>query len=165
MTEALFHLVSGLPTWLATMILAAVPLTELQLAIPIAIHRWSIPPFEAFGWALLGNMLPFLPVFYGLMALRKMCERYVPGLVRPIDNLIAYGEKKVKDKYEQYGAIALFLFVAIPLPLSGIWSATLAAVALKIPLKKAFIAIFFGMLVAGFIVTMASIAGGEILTQ
>jgi len=47
----------------------------------------------------------------------------------------------------------LFLFTALPLPLTGLWMATIAAVALKIPFKYAVAGIGLGIITAGLIVT------------
>lgn len=163
MVDALVQFFSNWPPTIATAVLAAIPLTELQLAIPIAMHRWSLTPGVALGVAFLGNMVPFFPLYFGLMRLRRALERYAPRLVRPIDALLARGEGKVKDQYIRYGALALFLFTAIPLPLSGIWSATVAAVALKIPFKPAIVSIGLGMLAAGIIVTVLSITADVVL--
>ncbi|MBI1907876.1 small multi-drug export protein [Candidatus Uhrbacteria bacterium] len=160
MTEALIAAVESFPHWLATVVLSALPLTEHRLSIPIAIHSWNMAPLEAYGWAVLGALLPFFPLYYGLMALRGLCERHAPWLVGPIDRALARSEKKVRQSYEKYGAIALCLFVAIPLPLTGLWTATLAAVAMKLPLKSSFVAIALGTLIAGGIVTFVS-AGAE----
>lgn len=160
MVDALVAAVESFPHWLATVILSALPLTEHRLSIPLAITTWNIPPLEAYGWAVLGALLPFFPLYYGLMWVRGLCERYFPRLVTPIDKVLARSEKKVRNGYEKYGAIALCLFVAIPLPMTGLWTATLAAVALKLPVKTSFISIALGTLIAGGIVTFIS-AGAE----
>ena len=62
--------------------------------------------------------------------------------------------KKTKDKIEKYGDLALIIFVAIPLPNTGAWTGTLAAWLFGIPMKRALLNIFYGVLIAGVIVTM-----------
>lgn len=163
MVEALVQFFSAWPTPLATAALAASPVTELRLAIPIAIHVWSLAPFDALLYAFLGNLLPIIPLYFGLMKLRQVCEKRLPRLVRPIDAMLGRGERRLKDQYARYGAFALFLFTAIPLPLTGVWSATIAAVALKIPFKQAAIGIVLGVVVAGLIVTALSVTADVML--
>ena len=50
-------------------------------------------------------------------------------------------------------AIGVMLVVAIPLPLTGAWTGTLAVWALRVPLRTGFAAIAAGVLVAGVIWT------------
>ncbi|MBU1126116.1 small multi-drug export protein [Patescibacteria group bacterium] len=157
MIETIQIFLTQFPPSLATVLLAALPITELRLAIPIAIHEWLLNPFSALGWALIGNFLPFFPLYYGLGALRRLSERYTPWFTRVIDASVDRAENRVKEKYARYGAFALFLFTALPLPLTGLYTATLAAVALKVPVKYALIGVTSGILVAGIIVTLLSV--------
>ncbi len=154
MVNFIINIFDSWPHWLATMLLSGLPLTELRLTIPLAIHSWNINPMDAYGLAVLGTIIPFFPIFFGLLWLRRLCEEHLPKLVAPIDKLLAHGEHKLKKQYDRYGAIALFLLASIPLPLAGLWSSALVAVALKIPFKQSFIAIFLGTLVAGGLVTL-----------
>lgn len=157
MQEALVQFFSVLPKWLATLILSAVPLSETQLSVPLAIQAWDIPVGLAIIYGALGNMLPFFPLYFGLGFLRRTLARYVPWLVRPLDRFVERAQRKVKSQYEKYGAIALFLFMAIPFPLSGIWTATLASVALKIPLRAAFTSIFLGSWATAIIMALVTL--------
>jgi uncharacterized membrane protein len=156
MLAALVEMLRTLPPSLATVILSALPVTELRLSIPVAIHVWKLTPVAAFAFALLGNFLPFFPLYFGLDALRRLTQRHAPWLTRFIDGAIARAKGRVSKKYARYGAFALFLFTAIPLPLTGLWTATLAAVALKVPLRYALAGIGSGIVVAGVLVTLVS---------
>jgi uncharacterized membrane protein len=51
--------------------------------------------------------------------------------------------------------IVLILLVAIPLPFTGAWTATIAAWIFGIPFKTVFFAISAGLIIAGTIVTSA----------
>lgn len=157
MIESITEYLNQFPSGLATLLLAMLPITELRLAIPIAIHEWLLSPFNAFGWALVGNFLPFFPLYYGLGAIRRFSEKYAPWFTRVIDASVDRAERRVKEKYARYGAFALFLFTALPLPFTGLYTATLAAVALKVPIKYAFIGVTTGIFVAGIIVTFLSV--------
>jgi uncharacterized membrane protein len=61
--------------------------------------------------------------------------------------------KKLEKKYEVYAEVALAVFVAIPLPLTGAWSGAVAAFIFDIPYRKALFWIFVGVLGAGVAVT------------
>lgn len=154
MVDFLVGILSSLPRELATIILAAVPITESQLAIPLSIARWDLSPAQALGFSLIGNSLPFLPLYFGLEALRRFVAAHLPWLTRFIDFQVERAHRKLKDSYERYGALALFLFIAIPLPFTGVYTATVAAVALKIPVRYAALGILTGMTNAAVIVTL-----------
>ncbi len=161
MREAIVAYFETWPSWLATVIVSMIPLTEMQLAIPLAVHRWQMSPLTAVGLALIGNLLVLVPLYFGLERLRALLQRFAPMLVRPIDAMLARGRGKVQEQFNRYGAVALFLFTAIPFPLSGVWTATFAAVALKIPFKYTFPAIMLGQVSAGIIIVCLSGALGR----
>ncbi len=163
MVNALVQYFSSWPRELATVVLSMIPFTEMQLAIPLAMHVWHVTPGAAMGLALLGNVLVFLPLFFGLARLRIFLSTHAPRLVRPVDALLARGRGKVQRQYDRYGAVALFLFTAIPLPLSGVWTATIAAVALQIPFKHAAIGIGLGQICAAIIIISASLTADIVL--
>ncbi|MBQ7595940.1 MAG: small multi-drug export protein, partial [Clostridia bacterium] len=57
---------------------------------------------------------------------------------------------------EKYGKFGLFLFVAIPLPGTGAWTGSLAAVLMRMKFKDAILPIFLGVLTAGLIMSLIS---------
>jgi uncharacterized membrane protein len=56
---------------------------------------------------------------------------------------------------ERYKRIGLVLFVAIPLPVTGAWTGSLAAAIFGVKFKHALLSIFIGVCIAGVIVTAA----------
>ena len=64
-----------------------------------------------------------------------------------------------KNKVEKYGLIGLALFVAVPLPGSGVYAGALLAWALgmnkKYTLFSIFLSLTAGVLIAGILVTLA----------
>lgn len=146
------------PKSLAVILLSTLPITELRLTIPIAANLWRLNPFNVYLLAVLGNLLPLVPLYFGLEALLKFCEKHIPIVAYIINQSVLRAEAKVKEKYAKYGAFALFLFTALPLPFTGLYTATLAAVALKIPFKYAAIGIVSGVLTAGIIVSLLTVS-------
>ncbi len=144
--QAILALLSGTPAWVKIIVLAMVPITEYQLAIPYAIERFGFTPGLAYLLSLGGSAAIFFPLYFGLERLRTLLEHVYPPLLRPLDSFIARGERKLKDNFERYGALALFLFLVIPFPLTGVWTATVGAVALKIPFRGAAAGILCGVL-------------------
>lgn len=158
MIEYIIAFVGQFPTWLATILLASLPVTELRVAIPVAAQLWLIDPLNVYALAIIGNLLPFIPLFFGLEKVRDFLEKRFPPLANIIDTSIERAHRRVQEKYEKYGALSLFLFTALPLPLTGLWTATLAAVALKVPFKYAAMGIISGILTSGVIVSILTIS-------
>ncbi|GAH77092.1 unnamed protein product [marine sediment metagenome] len=63
---------------------------------------------------------------------------------------------KTIEKYEKIG---LTLFVAIPLPITGAWTGSIAAFLLGLRLRYAFLSIVIGVVIAGAIVTSLCLLG------
>lgn len=156
--DQLVEALGNIPVELATVVLAMVPIGELRAAIPVAREVWQLSALQAYFYSVIGNMLPFFPLFFGLEGLRSLSEKYLPFFTKFIDKQIERSRGRVEKKYARFGAISLFLFTALPLPMTGLWTATLAAVALKIPFKYAFTGIFLGVLTAGIIVSFFTAA-------
>ncbi len=163
MKEAIVLALEGIPHELAVSLLGMIPITELQLAIPVGILRYGLHPFTAFFFALLGNLVPFLPLYYGLATLRKFLSKVAPWSVRFLDHFVARAERKVSGNFARYGSWALALFICIPFPFTGLYTATLAAVALKIPVRQAFTGILVGLLSSGTIVMLLTLSGKLVL--
>ncbi|MDP2919483.1 MAG: small multi-drug export protein [Dehalococcoidia bacterium] len=138
-------------------LIAALPIFELRLAIPVAINTFDFVWYKAFLIAFIGNMLPvpFILLFLdgGVKILRR-----VPVFRRFFDWLFERTRKRsaVIQKYERIG---LAIFVGIPLPLTGAWTGALAAVVLGLPFWRAFLSILVGVVIAGVIVTTLSLLG------
>jgi hypothetical protein len=49
---ALYNLLSSIPPWLAVIFIAALPVGELRLSIPIAILKFRMDPISAFSLSI-----------------------------------------------------------------------------------------------------------------
>jgi len=90
-----------------------------------------------------------------LMELLKILssKRYLCNIALPIYNSVIRARETVKQRFETAGYIGLALFVAIPLPLTGVWTASIGASLLGLNKYKSFIAISIGNLIAIAITT------------
>lgn len=152
MTNALITAVRGWPPEAATFLLAALPVTELRGAIPAAVGVFHLGPWSAFFWAVLGNLLPVPFVLFLLPPVVKLAERRFSAFHRLLERYFRSLETKHRASYEKWGALALAIFVAIPLPLTGAWTASVLAVLFNIRYRTAVLAITAGVLTAGGIV-------------
>lgn len=137
-------------------LLSAVPVGELRVALPLALEGYGFTIPRALFDAYLGNALPVVPLFFGLNALTHWCDKHWPFFHRLLEKFIRRTQERLQKDYATYGALALCIFVAIPLPLTGVWTATVAAVIFGIPPRRAFTAILSGMAIAGLIVLLAT---------
>lgn len=69
------------------------------------------------------------------------------------------GGKKLQAKAGRGLFVALLLFVGIPLPGTGAWTGTLAASILDMDFKSTVAAVMLGVLLAGMIMMIVSLAG------
>jgi len=153
--EHLLQLVEGLPAWLATFLLAMLPLAELRGAIPVALvfYANSLTWYEIYIISVIGNMVPILPLlFFWKFAsdnLRKIkvCDRFLTWLFNRT--------RRRASVVEKYEAIGLTLFVAIPLPVTGAWTGSVAAFLFGIRRRWAMLCITIGVMIAGAVVTLA----------
>jgi len=150
----------GFSKELVVLVISALPISELRGAIPWAILKYHFPWYYAFLLAVIGNLLPvpfillFLDTFSRLLSKIGIFEKMLHWLFERTRR-----RGKIINRYERIG---LALFVAIPLPVTGAWTGSLAAVLFGLKFKHAFLSIFIGILIAGVIVTCATLLGWTI---
>jgi len=147
---------------LTTFFVAALPLSELRGAIPLAILKYGFNPYKAFIISALGNILPVLPLLVGLEKISGYLSHKFYWFNRFFSWLFERARIKHFGHFTYWGDLALFIFVAIPLPLTGAYSGIVAAFVFGVPLKHAFWSIVLGVLAAGLMVTAITIFGGNI---
>ncbi len=141
---------------LLTILYSALPITELRASIPLAIS-WGMEPIHVLILAIVGNTIPVFILILGLNAITNLAKKYSP----PINKFLEWTFKKTRHKtikkIKKYGSLALYIFVAIPLPMTGAWTGSIAAWLFEIPFKKAVVPIILGIITSGIIVTLISI--------
>ncbi len=152
----------GVPSELAVFLLSMIPITELRASIPIGIEAYNLPVLDVFLLAVVGNIVPtifillLMPRLHGWM----INQRFIGNVLK---KKLIQAEEKFSGKYAKYGAIALVLFVGIPLPLTGAWTGSLASFIFNIPFKKSLPLISLGVCIAAMIVTLITIGAGGAL--
>lgn len=148
---------TSVPSEWAVFLLSMIPITELRAAIPIGITVYDLPVVTTWLFAVFGNLVPtiFLLLLMPHIHDWVLKQKFVGDILR---KKLKDAEKKFSGNYAKYGAIALILFVGIPLPLTGAWTGSLAAFVFRIPFKKAFPLIFAGICMAATIVTLLTVS-------
>jgi uncharacterized membrane protein len=162
MIDAIVSLFGSVPHPVATALLAAMPVGELRVAIPVAIGVYGMDPWTAYVLAVIGNMLPVVPLLLFLESVSNYLRRWVFWDVF-FNWLFTRTYHRHNGKFEKYGTIALLFFVAIPLPVTGAWTGCAAAFVFGIQFRHAFLAILGGVMLAGIIVTSVVLGGVGIL--
>lgn len=159
MMNEVLSVFSSFPKPIALVLLTLVPVFEMRVAIPVGLFAWNMSWYEVYALTLLGEMLIIAPFFYGVEGLLKLLFYVWPRLGRALEAWIGRAKQRVHGKYELYGAWSLFAFTAIPLPLTGVYSAAAAAAVLRIPFKKAFVTIALGAGASGLIISGVLLLG------
>lgn len=155
--DRIADLIHWLPPEWTVFFIAMLPIVELRGAIPWALH----PDLGGLGWkqayvlAVLGNLVPVVPLLALLGRISDFFCRY-RYTKKFFDWLFARTRRRGRI-VEKYRALGLCLFVSIPLPVTGAWTGTAAALVFGIPFRYALPAITAGVLIAGVVVTLASL--------
>ena len=142
--------------------LAASPISELRGAIPVAIIQFDFPWYYAFPLAVVGNLLPVPFILLFLDSVSRLLSKV--GFFNRMINWLFERTRRRGKIIERYERIGLILFVAIPLPITGAWTGSIAAVLLGLKFKHALLSIFIGILIAGVIVTCTTLLGWAIFS-
>jgi len=153
---------SGFPNWLEVLALAASPISELRGAIPWAIIKHHFPWYYAFLLAVIGNLLPVPFILLFLNTTSRLLSKI--GIFEKMLHWLFERTRRRGKIITRYERIGLALFVAIPLPVTGAWTGSLAAVLFGLKFRHAFLSIFVGILIAGVIVTCATLLGWTIFS-
>ena len=138
---------------LTVMITATLPIIELRGAIPAGISL-GLSTIHSATLSFIGSMIPVPILLFGIRpvfnylrktkSFRGMVEKLTHRSLGKSENIIKYG----------FGG--LLVFVAIPLPGTGVWSGALVASLLDMRFKLAFPAILIGNFIAAIAIMTLS---------
>ena len=151
--------------YVAVVVVAMIPLIELKGAIPVGMTpAFGLSLLETALFAYLGSTLISLLVFFLLKPVFAVLKKIkiFNLLVRKCEGLFIHKAEKialktngsVEKEAKKIMIIALFIFVAVPFPVTGVWTGTAIAVFLGLKFKEALIPLTLGNLVAGSIITL-----------
>jgi uncharacterized membrane protein len=135
---------------LAVAVVSMVPIIELKGGIPIGL-RLGLSQWGSFLWAFLGSSLICVPRLLLLPLLFK-----IPFLKR-VENIFREKASKISPKWKFWG---VFLFAAVPLPGTGVWTSSIVAVILGFRFWQSILIIITGNLISGLaIVGLTALLG------
>lgn len=147
---------------LLTLLISVFPLVELKGAIPIGIGLGENLLTTA-TLAYIGSSLICIPIYFLLIPIFNLLKKikFVKRIVEKIEMVlknkaikVSKGTENADEKKDRFLALALFIFVAIPFPVTGIWTGTAIAVFLQMKFSKCFLPLVLGNLVAGILITL-----------
>lgn len=136
--------------YLNILFLSMMPVTELRGAIPIGIAM-DLDPIGVFAASVIGSSLISIPLILTFRHILSFIRgiSFLKNIANKIDNKIESSMKKLKSA----SVLGIILFVGIPLPTTGSWTASAIASILHMRIRDAFIGIVLGNMMAGVIVT------------
>lgn len=133
-------------------LVSLLPVIELRGGI-ITGYLLGIDFLPTFFIAFLGNIVPIPFILFFIKIIFKFLKR------TPLRKIVSWCERKAEEKNEtikKYAYLGLIIFVGIPLPGTGAWTGALIASTLNMNIKKTFLAISLGVLLAGIIISILS---------
>ena len=140
--------------YLEIMLLAMLPLTELRGAIPIGIAM-DLNPIAVYVASVIGSTIVSIPLiltFRHILNFFRNIDIFLP-LVKKVDSKIETGMKRLKS----ISILGIILFVGIPLPTTGTWTAAAIASILKMRIKTSLLGVVIGNMMSGIIVSLISL--------
>ena len=165
---------------LATIFVSMVPIMELKGGIPFGMSEafWganALDRWPAFGWAYLGCSIVVIFLYFAFVPIMRFLRKtkMFKGLANYIDGKINSKSKQINQDETQnceevdknqsiakssskstvYKMLGVFIFTAIPLPLTGVWMGTCLAVVLGLNFWQTMLSVQVGNLVAGIIIS------------
>lgn len=152
--------------YLATIIMSFVPLVELKGAIMFS-RGIGLSFLEALGLSFIGSTIIAVLLFFLLIPVLNLLKKikWFNGFVVKVENYISKKADETVEKQKQnpnkkvlsetrLKQITILIFVAIPLPMTGVWMGTAIAVFLGMKFKDSIIPLALGNLIAGIIISL-----------
>lgn len=162
--DAIINFVNNLVggnVYVSSALVSIIPLIELKGGILFA-REAGLNFFYGFLLPYLGSTVVFFPIFFLLKpilnALKKV--KWFNAFATKVENYFAKKAEEVSKK-ERKGlsetgikALDVFVFIAIPLPMTGVWTGTAIAAFLNLKFKHAVLPAILGNMVAGLIISV-----------
>jgi uncharacterized membrane protein len=142
-----------------TFLLAATPLIESRVSIPFGVFVAELTPARAVLLTFFGAAMPALlatPFVYRFADTVRAKWAWFDGLLHKT-------QARHGMKFEEGKLIALFLFIAIPLPATGVWTGVLISYLVGIPLRIAMPVLVLGALIGSIAVGLIVAGAGGAL--
>jgi uncharacterized membrane protein len=135
-----------------TILLALLPVSELRGAIPWAVAH-GMPLWQAALLAASCNALVG-PLAWSFLETAHRGLYRVGAYARLFDHVVTRVRTTIHARVRRWGYLGLLLFVAVPLPMTGVWSGTLGAWVLGLDRTRALLALAGGVAISALLVSL-----------
>lgn len=154
---------------LATIFISMIPVIELRGAIPFGSSKeiWgdnALSVLEASIYSLIGSLIAAIVIILLMIPVFNLLKKtkIFNNLVDSFEDKFKKQSKKIEDEAKEKKHtglkkwLGITMFVAIPLPLTGVWTGSAVAVFLNMGFLKSLSAVSVGALVAACIMSFLS---------
>ena len=143
--------------WLAVILVAMCPTLESKISIPLAMNTaiWSdnvLQPLTAFLLSFFGSIIPCYLIILIIRKLKQKTTGFVINKFLQKYRFKGQAIQKQTSEFKKY--VALTALVAVPLPLTGVWTGSLIAGLSNLNIHYAFISITIGALISSLAITL-----------
>lgn len=159
---------------LATIFIAMIPIIELRGAIPFGSSKeiWgekALSIWESALYSVIGSVISAVIIILLLIPIFNLLKktRFFKKLVMSFEEKFKKQSDKIENEAEhnKYKKLKKWLgimtFVAIPLPLTGVWTGSAVAVFLQMGFLSSFTAVSVGAMIAACIMMLVSKTLGD----
>ncbi|MBQ9481171.1 MAG: small multi-drug export protein [Clostridia bacterium] len=139
------------------------PLVELKGAIPVG-EALGLGLWRSALLSYIGSTLIAVPVFFLLKPVFALMKKwkFIAGLVEKTENVFRRRAEKLAEKTDGNAGrrervmlmVGVYAFIAVPLPLTGVWTGTAVAVFLGMKFREIIMPVTLGNLTAGAAITL-----------
>lgn len=142
--------------WLAVILISICPTLESKIAVPLAMNSaiWGNNAFSPMLAFLIAFVASILPSYLIMITTRKIKTRTSLLLHSKFIQKYAIKGAKIENNHIFKKYLALCSFVALPLPLTGVWSGSLIAGLSNLNLHYSFLSICIGAFISTALITL-----------
>lgn len=143
--------------WLAVLIIAICPTLESKIAIPLAMNTvfWGSEAYSPLIALLLAFIGSILPSIFIMMITRRIKQKTTGFITSRFIQRYQVKSSKIDyqtSNFKKY--LLLTCFVAVPIPLTGVWAGSIIAGLSNLNIKYSFISIAIGALISAGAITL-----------
>ena len=123
------------------------PTLEQLGGIPLGLYL-GLEPLTVLLVSLMINCFLFFPIYFGL----KIFYKKFLSKIKLFEKYLEKTRKKGKPYIDKYGLFGLTLFISLPTPLTGTYTASILSWFLGLDWKRSFLAISLGSTIGALII-------------
>lgn len=141
------------PQWaeFVTFLIAMTPVLEQRVALPVAIFGFDMPVWKALIITLAGNLLPVTALLYFADNFHEWVNKNSGTFFGKAWAKSLHKTQEKFARYEKYGLLGLAVFIALPIPGSGIFTGSMIAFLMGVPFKHSLPYIWAAVIGSSFI--------------